>query len=133
MSAPHNQIKYKYDNTGLLPTNARLTSQRAEIYAAQQAIDVLRTYVRLFRHQRIIIITDSDYLTKSMSEYVYNWVNNGWMNAKGTPVVNGRSLEKLHDTIADLESEGKRVRFWRVSRDQNQEADDLANEALDEM
>ncbi|KAI9869317.1 MAG: hypothetical protein M1813_000106 [Trichoglossum hirsutum] len=121
-----------FNEADRLPDTARHTSQRAEIYAAQAAIDVLRTRVQLARHQRIVVVTDSDYLAKSMSEHVYKWVSNGWLNAKGQSVVNGPALGRLHSTICELEAQGKRVRFWRVPRDCNRDADELVNRALDD-
>ena len=121
----------RFNRSGCLPDDGRQTSQRAEIYAAQVALNTLRNRVKLGRRQRVVIITDSDYLAKSMSDYVYKWVNNDWLNAKGQTVINAESLEKLHATIVKLEGQGMRVRFWRVPRAYNQEADELANDALD--
>lgn len=34
------------------------------------------------------VITDSEYVKKGLTEWLPNWVKNGWKNAKGKPVAN---------------------------------------------
>ncbi|KAL3684952.1 hypothetical protein R1sor_002974 [Riccia sorocarpa] len=117
-----------YNRCGLLPWNERHTSQNAEIYAAQIAFDFI---TENFSCKGITIITDSSYLVKAMTEYIYKWVRNGFISS-GTNrrIVNAGALENLHETIVDMEVEGVDVRFWHVRREDNEDADALANAAF---
>ena len=59
------------------------------------------------------------------------WEENGFLNAKGKPVVNRVGVEKLQDSMREREREGCRVRFWLVGKKENREAVALADEAFD--
>lgn len=125
----------QHNSRGLLQ-NGPQTNQRAEIVAAIKALDIMEPIIRHYTANwgmdlDIVLVTDSDYLAMSMTQWVWNWLQNGWTSANGGPVVNGQLLELLHDRIERLENTGTSVKFWRVSRDFTQEADRLANEALD--
>lgn len=78
----------------------------------------------------IVIVTNSDYAFKGITSHVGKWMTNGYMNCKGGPVVNGDEFFQLNSAVEDLESDGVDVLFWRVSREFNQEADELARSEL---
>lgn len=116
-------------------TDARPTSQRAELFAAVHALRTARNMFangNLNRHlSEVVIKTDSAYLVNSMTSYVIKWRNNDYTNARGLPVVNQdlfRDLDAICNRLADI---GVQARFWRVPRCQNMQADKLANAALD--
>jgi hypothetical protein len=81
---------------------------------------------------KLLILTDSMYLVKGISEYIWKWNKNGYKTAKKRPVVNGDACSELDGYIADLEDRGIPVWFWLVKKEWNQEADALAKHALDE-
>ncbi|KAF8456040.1 hypothetical protein BDZ91DRAFT_852682 [Kalaharituber pfeilii] len=73
------------------------------------------------------------YVVNAMTLWVWGWAQNGWMVAgRGRPVANQRHMQLLHDMCLELEDDGIQVQFWRVDRMYVQEADRLANSALDE-
>ncbi|CAM6129481.1 unnamed protein product [Calypogeia fissa] len=119
-----------YNKYGELPDSETHTSQVAEIYAARKAVKILKKMGDDVCDDGVVIVT-SDYLFRAMTEYVYNWLDNGFLNAKGRPVVNGYVLEKLHDGICGQEDDGIKIQFWKVPREQNQRADRLAKKALE--
>lgn len=115
--------------------NIRPTSQRAELTAGIKALEAVRRLAALTilpeGLKRIIIKTDSEYLFWGAVDWVFRWRDNGWINAKGRPVVNRDLFQRLDDQIEELEDSGIMVQFRRVPRWQNREADAAANEALD--
>lgn len=127
-------IDSKYNTAGLL-AEGPMTNQRAEITAAIEAcrLCVLMLHNPNFdqKIRQIIIKSDSAYLVNSMVEYVEKWRLNGYTSSRGRPVVNADLLRGLDGCVVCLEEEDVDVRFWHVPRAQNQQADKLANAALD--
>lgn len=119
------------------------TSQRADLHAALAALnDVRRIRERNKRWpcpapgpwrrlRRVVVKTNSMYLVEAMTEHIERWNANGFVDAKGGWVVNRDLFRKMDGLIDDLNAAGVTVQFWHVSKDENREATDLANEALD--
>ncbi|KAL2642410.1 hypothetical protein R1flu_009997 [Riccia fluitans] len=120
----------RYNEWDLLPVNERQTSQNAEIYAAQQALERARAYL-IDDLTTVNLITDSSYLTKSMTEYIYKWLRNGFRaSGNGLRIVNADAVYHLNSTIEFFNNCDVEVLFWNVRREQNTDADRLANLAF---
>ena len=66
------------------------TNNRMELTAAVEALSALR------RTCRVILTSDSQYLTRAVSEgWVYNWKRKNWMKKPGEPVPNADLWQKL--------------------------------------
>ena len=66
------------------------TNNRMELTAAVEALSALR------RPCRVILTSDSQYLTRAVSEgWVYNWKRKNWMKKPGEPVPNADLWQKL--------------------------------------
>ncbi|KAF4994945.1 hypothetical protein FDECE_12947 [Fusarium decemcellulare] len=121
--------------SGLLDSNLPQTSTRAEIEALSQALKILqRDVIQDFSLHQIRIVSDSDYLVRAMSQWIERWIEKGGRNAQGKPVAHYETIKEIHDLLDELtygDDGGLDFKFWLVSRDQNQEADSLANIALD--
>ena len=59
------------------------------------------------------------------------WEENGWTNSKGVPVSNQDLIRKADSLRTEIENWGE-VEFQYISREDNQEADELANLGCDE-
>ena len=119
---------------GLLDQNAPQTSQRAELEGVRKALEIVQGMKRageLDGWREIIIKLDSDYVARSLGEYIWGWEKNGYITRKGTNVEHGDVFREMHGMIMRMEEE-MAVRFWRVGREWNQEADALVNQALDD-
>ena len=81
---------------------------------------------------KVIIKADSEYVVKGVTEWMSRWKRNGYRTVKGGQVVNAEVFRSIDEQIDRLDGFGVRCLFWHVPRDQNQEADALANRALDE-
>ena len=106
------------------------TSQRAELIACLAALakaEIFKQADIIESFNQIVIKADSDYLVKSMTEYVSKWKTNGFRSSTGKPVVNGALIKKIEEKVEKLGKLGVRVFFWHVERGRNQEADSLAN------
>src|SRR5258708_3475064 len=112
----------------------RQTSQRAELRSALAALYQIRRLID-FRNgniKKIVLVTDSAYVARSMSEYVVKWRDNNYMSARGFEVVNRDLIELLDNEIVDLEEDDDCVvQFWKVPRAWNTDADSLAKDAAE--
>ena len=121
------------NTNGLLDHSVPQTSSRAELEGARKALEVIQGMKRdgeIDGWREIIIKLDSDYVAKSLADYIWTWESNGFTTRKDTPVEHGDLIREMHSMITELEKEGA-VRFWRVNREWNKEADKLVNQALD--
>ncbi|KAI0470232.1 ribonuclease H-like protein [Xylaria cf. heliscus] len=122
------------------------TSQRAELSAAIAAIQASQTYIYNGGQwdcgdacptpcavAHLVIKSDSAYLVNGMTAHVRKWKENGWRTAKNTEVKNRDLWTQLEDLAHSLYDDTEvAIDFWHVPRDQNKEADSLANWALEE-
>ncbi|PVH83507.1 ribonuclease H-like protein [Cadophora sp. DSE1049] len=126
-------------NLGLVMSAADVkTNQVAELHVG---IEALRTVINLVQGmdrqveevqlEQVVLKSDSEYLVKGVTEWVDKWERNGWRTAKGGPVVNERLFNEVRGLIKELAGLGVEVLFWHVRREENSEADRLANGALD--
>lgn len=118
------------------------TNQRAELRAAIRGINIAMEYIRdggqvtcdhpdpACRVKHLVIKSDSGYVVDGITKYVKKWESNGWRNAKGEPVKNRDLWETLGDWVDQVNDSDAVVSFWHVKRIDNQEADELANEAI---
>lgn len=112
------------------PVNGPQTNQRAEIRAAVRALQVAREALKDdFKTNRIVLLSDSTYVVRGITEWVYKWQENGWMDVNGRPLVNAFDFQELDALIAALEEDGINVEFWGVGREDNVQADELAKNA----
>lgn len=126
-TSPHNRY-------GCLDRELVQTSSRAELEAAIKAVETIAELdLTGQRTTRVILKTDSDYLHKSMTEWIWNWLANGGKASTGRKVEHVEDFFALHHRIMEIEKAKRiRVQFWRVPREFNQAADALANLALDQ-
>ncbi|KAI1176273.1 ribonuclease H-like domain-containing protein [Nemania sp. FL0916] len=111
------------------------TSQRAEITAIIMALEwALEAYDELDSYPRLVlrIHSDSRYATGCMNDWIYKWVHNGWQNAAGYEVANRDLIERASD-LDDRVKELGEVKYIWVPREQNQTADELCDDKLDEL
>jgi len=65
------------------------TNQRMEIEAARYALVALR------HPCEVLVVTDSRYLQRGMTEWVWGWLRNGWQSSQKKPVANREIWERL--------------------------------------
>jgi len=102
---------------------AHTTNNRMELTAAIKALEALT------RPSEVVLITDSEYLRKGMTEWLAAWKQRGWRTA-------GRTAVKNADLWQQLDALNQRHRIeWRWTRGHNgdpgnERADALARAAI---
>lgn len=102
------------------------TNNRMELMAAIQALEALS------RPCEVHLTTDSEYVQKGISEWLANWKRRGWKTAAKKPVKNVDLWQRL-----DAAAQRHQVHWHWVrghsGHDENEIADQLANQGIDEM
>ncbi|KAJ7244422.1 ribonuclease H-like domain-containing protein [Mycena haematopus] len=105
------------------------TSNRAELRAIIAALK--------FRSwsgegwERVVIVTDSEYVSEGATVRMRNWARQGWRIAAGTPAANRDLWEALSDILGEYASSGCEISFWSVPREYNALADAAAKAATE--
>ncbi|KAJ7151065.1 ribonuclease H-like domain-containing protein [Mycena filopes] len=122
-----------------LPSSPTPTNQRAELTAIILALEEgLRLQSALQPTQWPFFVlnvgTDSQYAVNCLTVWLGNWKRNGWMTTSNQPVLNADLIKRADDLREELEHKflGGEVNFSWVPREQNAEADRLANKGCDE-
>jgi len=111
------------------------TNQRAEITAIILALELaLEKYENLDSrpYLEVEIFSDSRYAVGCMTEWIYKWSRNGWMNAAGYPVANQDLIREASDLDDKLKEEGE-VKYTWLPRSENEVADRACNVALNKQ
>jgi ribonuclease HI len=69
------------------------------------------------------IFSDSRYAVNCMTDWVYQWESNGWINSRGEPVVNQDLIRKASRLDDDVDRK-RRVAYTWIPRERNQVADE---------
>lgn len=101
------------------------TNNRMEMTAAIEALASLK------RPCEVVLTTDSQYLVKGMTEWIFGWIKKGWVNSKKEPVLNRELWEKLLAL-----SKVHKIRWAWVrghnGHPENERCDELARAAIEE-
>lgn len=76
-------------------TGSKQTNQRAELTAILRALEVAP------RDRKIVIITDSNYAIRCVTEWFRNWRRNGWQNSARKPVENRDLVQKVIEVLEE--------------------------------
>ncbi|KAF9046007.1 ribonuclease H-like protein [Hymenopellis radicata] len=116
------------------------TNQRAELLAAIYGVKVIKSEIsaidmRYARHRpkdkrpRVVLMTDSTYVQKGVTEWLPKWKANGWRGSKGKEPSNLDLFQRLDHMITTLEKAGILCGIHLIERYYNREADALAKQA----
>jgi len=120
----------------VLPSHMDQTNNKAVLEAIRTALKevmAMRHTVLDPRWKEVIIMTNSEYAKKSLSEWVWQRETNGWhhMRQQNSPIAHLNTMQELHNTISHIETTlNMAVRFWKVSREDIAGADGLAQLAM---
>lgn len=102
------------------------TNNRMELTAAITALEALN------RSCSVTVTTDSQYLVKGITEWIFGWIKKGWINSKKEPVVNRDLWERLYTLSNTHRIEWKWVR-GHSGHLENERCDELARAAIKEI
>jgi ribonuclease HI len=119
-------LRYKGNEKTLYGAERETTNNRMELMAAIQALESLT------RQCKVQLTTDSQYVQKGITEWLPNWKRRGWKTAAKKPVKNVDLWQRLDKAVAEHDVEWHWVR-GHSGHPENEQADALANQAIDEM
>jgi ribonuclease HI len=97
-----------------------------ELMAAIVALESLK------RPCEVTLTTDSEYLRKGITEWIHSWKRRGWKTAGKKPVKNQELWQRLEAATHRHTIHWKWIR-GHTGHAENECADRLANQAIDEM
>ena len=112
------------------------TSKRAELTAAICALSDFKNFFHNgdFAHSDrivyVVIKTDSAYMVNSLTNWIVEWRRNGYVSSTGQPVLNKDLIRELDDLCCEIDDLGVQACFWKVPREQNTHAYQLARAAI---
>ena len=104
---------------------AHTTNNRMELMAAISGLETLK------RPCQVLLVTDSQYVMKGITEWMVNWKKRGWRTAARKPVQNVDLWQRLDAALAQHEVRWEWVR-GHSGHPENERADALANRGIDE-
>lgn len=119
-------LRYKGNEKQLYGAEAETTNNRMELMAAISALESLT------RSCRVALTTDSQYVRNGITQWIANWKRNGWRTADRKPVKNADLWQRLDAASSRHDVDWHWVR-GHTGHPENELADQLANQAIDEM
>lgn len=114
--------KHQKEIKGYMPDT---TNNQMEMMAAIKALQELKSACE------VTIYSDSSYLVKGMNEWIHNWKKNNFHNHRKIPIKN----QLFWHELSELTSKHHITWCWvkgHAGHPENERADALANEAIDE-
>ncbi len=102
------------------------TNNQMELTAAISALEALN------RPCDVTLYTDSQYLRKGITEWMANWIKNGWRTAAKKPVLNQELWMRLHEATQRHKITWKWVK-GHASNKFNNRVDQLATQARENV
>lgn len=120
-------LRYRGREKQLSGAEPETTNNRMELLAAISALEALNK-----KACRVDLTTDSQYLRQGVTEWLANWKRRGWKTADKKPVKNQDLWQRLDELAQRHDVRWHWVR-GHSGHTENEMADQLANEAIDEM
>ena len=105
---------------------AETTNNRMELMAVIQALESLK------RECKVKLISDSQYVLKGINEWMENWKKRGWKTSAKKPVKNVDLWQRLDKARENHDIEWIWVK-GHSGHAENEVADELANQGIDEL
>lgn len=102
------------------------TNNRMELTGAIEGLKTLR------KDCRVTVWTDSEYVKKGMTEWLQGWKARGWKTSQRQPVKNADLWMLLEEETLKHQVDWRWVK-GHSGHEGNEIADQLANQAIDEM
>lgn len=119
-------MEFKGKTREIKGAETHTTNNRMEILAAAQALAALT------RPCQVRLITDSTYVKQGITQWMDAWKRNGWKTASKKPVKNQDLWQRLDEAMQPHDVTWQWVK-GHSGDPGNERADQLANEAIDEM
>lgn len=120
-------LRYNGVEKTLYGAEPQTTNNQMELTAAIKGLNAIT------RPCEVVLVTDSQYVKKGITEWITNWRTRNWKGSNGKHVKNVELWQQL-DAAAKRHTQVK----WEWVRGhtghpENERADELANQAIDEL
>jgi ribonuclease HI len=119
-------LRFGHEEKRLFGGEPETTNNRMELTAVIEALAALN------RPCNIQLTSDSTYVLKGIQEWLPGWKKRGWKTAGKKPVKNVDLWQKLDELIGQHNIDWRWVKGHSGHRE-NEIADDLANQGIDEL
>lgn len=119
-------LRYGEAEKELYGSERQTTNNRMELMAAIVALETLK------RPCEIVLVTDSEYLRKGITEWLAAWKRRGWKTADKKPVKNQDLWVRLEEATHRHQIRWQWIK-GHSGHVENERADQLANKAIEEM
>jgi len=101
----------------------RTTNNRMEMMAVIESLKLIK------KPSDIVIITDSNYVVKGMTDWVNGWRKKGWLNSRKKPVLNKDLWQEILKLSKPHNIEWKWIKGHNGHKE-NERCDELARKAI---
>lgn len=119
-------LAYNGKEKQLKGSEQHTTNNRMELTAAIEALSALNTTCQ------VVLYTDSKYVCQGITEWIVGWIKRGWKNSQRHAVKNADLWQALHRLNQQHQIDWQWVK-GHSGNPGNELADQLANEAIDEL
>ncbi len=119
--------------------NGSTTNNRMELTAVIEALKLVRNTVSESEQnglsgtpkqlRKVFIFTDSVYVIRGITQWIFGWMRQGWKNQEGQAIANQEHWIELNDVVRSLKGLGYTLN-WEYVRGHN---GDLGNERCDQI
>jgi ribonuclease HI len=78
------------------------TNNMCELLAISRALETVNKFSYALADAKIVIVSDSEYAVKSITEWMPKWKANGWKLSDGSPVKNLEIIQQLDTLITSI-------------------------------
>lgn len=119
-------VRWNSHEKTLKGSESHTTNNRMELMAAIMGL------ASITESCTVIITTDSQYVQRGMTEWIPNWIRRNWQTTSRQPVKNADLWQRLAAEVARHQVEWRWVKGHN-GHVENERADQLANEAIDQL
>jgi len=119
-------LTYKGKTKEIYGGEQQTTNNRMELMAAIQALESLT------KPCSVIVICDSNYVLKGITEWMFNWKKRNWKTANKQPVKNEDLWRRLDTAINNHKIKWQWIKGHSGDKG-NDRADELANLGIDSL
>jgi ribonuclease HI len=129
----------EYNWQGALDEDEKQSSQCAELTGAIRALEIVRDQLEArepdwLEVRTVVVVSDSEYVVAGISTRIVKWKRNGYKASygRGQSIANKEKFMELDGLVTELaDVHDVHVKFWRIDREYNKEADEMAGGALE--
>ena len=113
-----------------VPSDKLQTNNSAELWAIDQAIEIVKGVAVRDRYDDVVIHTDSKYSLNSCTKWVNGWIKNGWKTKEGTAVKNRTLIHRINKNLTDF---SKISLHYVKAHTSNNDAHSIGNREADRL